>query len=188
MEETRIKMVGDPSWAKENLVSGMLRLVREDGLFASFGGINAMLVKQVPYTMGKQVSFDLIAKALYNLCEYLSQTQSDFYIKYSIEEKKWMISIMSAFLASVLASLSSQPGDMILTKTYKGSKKDATVGSKKKSGVFGIIGDIYREHGVGGFFLGTKARLAHVVAIITMQLTLYDALKAALGLPVTGSH
>jgi hypothetical protein len=47
MEEARIKMVGEPSWAKENVVSGIARLVRESGLLASFGGLSAMLSKQV---------------------------------------------------------------------------------------------------------------------------------------------
>ena len=47
MEEARIKMVGDQSWAKENVVTGILRLVRENGLFSTFGGLPAMLSKQV---------------------------------------------------------------------------------------------------------------------------------------------
>jgi hypothetical protein len=47
MEEARIKMVGDASWAKENVVTGILRLVRENGLFSTFGGLPAMLSKQV---------------------------------------------------------------------------------------------------------------------------------------------
>ena len=47
MEEARIKMVGDESWAKENTVSAIARMIREDGLFASFGGLFAMLSKQV---------------------------------------------------------------------------------------------------------------------------------------------
>ena len=47
MEEARIKMVGDESWAKENVVTGILRLVRENGIFSTFGGLPAMLSKQV---------------------------------------------------------------------------------------------------------------------------------------------
>ncbi len=47
MEEARIKMVGEASWAKENVVSAIARLVRESGLFASFAGLSAMLSKQV---------------------------------------------------------------------------------------------------------------------------------------------
>lgn len=47
MEETRIKMVGELSWAGENVVTGLIRLVREEGPFASFAGLGAMLSKQV---------------------------------------------------------------------------------------------------------------------------------------------
>jgi hypothetical protein len=47
MEEARIKMVGDESWRKENLISAMTRLVKENGLLNSFNGLPAMLSKQV---------------------------------------------------------------------------------------------------------------------------------------------
>ena len=47
MEETRIKMVGDAAWAKENLISGLLRLVSENGMLSTFKGLPAMLSKQV---------------------------------------------------------------------------------------------------------------------------------------------
>jgi solute carrier family 25 phosphate transporter 3 len=47
MEDARIKMVGDPSWAKENVLTAIARLLRENGLIASFSGLGAMLAKQV---------------------------------------------------------------------------------------------------------------------------------------------
>ena len=47
MEEARIKMVGESDWAKENVVSSIVRLIREDGVLSSFRGLNAMLSKQV---------------------------------------------------------------------------------------------------------------------------------------------
>ena len=171
MEESRIKMVGDKSWEKENVVSAILRLIRESGLLATFAGLPAMLFKQVPYTMAKQVSFDIFAKTFYGLADKLN---------YNKEEVKWPISVLSAFCASILACLSSQPGDMILTETYKGSTSGTNV--------FGVIKKIYNQYGLGGFYLGTQARLAHAASIITSQLVIYDILKLALGLPATGSH
>jgi len=171
MEETRIKMVGDKTWAKENLVSGLLRLVREDGILSTFGGLPAMLSKQVPYTMGKQVSFDIITKLIYAAVVHYSLNST---------ELKWPISVLSAFVASIFACVSSQPGDMILTATYKGTDDGSTF--------FSVINHIYKQRGLGGFYLGLQARLAHVASIITSQLVLYDIVKAALGLPVTGSH
>ena len=121
--------------------------------------------------MGKQVSFDLITKILYGIVLKLSLNPTDL---------KWIISTLSAFLASIFACLSSQPGDMILTETYKGKGSDRSFST--------IIKNIFKAHGLGGFYIGTSARLAHVASIITSQLVLYDIIKAALGLPITGSH
>ena len=106
-----------------------------------------MLSKQVPYTMAKQVSFDIFAKLLYALSDNfkLKPGQHNPWIYYihwnqvvmslffhsrpsltfrlstllsALGDMKWAISIASAFLASILACLSSQPGDMILSATY----------------------------------------------------------------------
>lgn len=169
MEEARIKMVGDSTWSHENTLSGIIRLVREGGLLSTFAGLPAMLSKQVPYTMSKQVSFDLFAKFFYGLAAHLA-LKGDL---------KWMISIASAFCASVLACLGSQPGDMILTATYKGHDGN--------NDILSIIRSIYQTHGLGGFYFGLQARLMHVASIITSQLVLYDIIKLALGLPATGS-
>lgn len=170
MEETRIKMVGDPTWCHENLLSGLTRLIKEAGILATFGGLAAMLSKQVPYTMAKQVSFDVFAKLLYKFAPQFLPANIDL---------KWIISISAAFCSSILACLGSQPGDMILTKTYKG---------KSGLGFVGVVSSIYKEHGLGGFYIGTAARLAHVSSIITSQLVVYDIVKMLLGLPITGSH
>jgi len=170
MEETRIKMVGDKTWTNENLISGIARLVKENGIFNTFSGLPAMLSKQIPYTMGKQVSFDIAAAYLYILAASLAVSKVD---------AKWPISILSAFVASIFACIFSQPGDMILTATYR---------SEGSSSFLSTIANIYKQRGLAGFFLGLQARLAHVASIITSQLVLYDIIKISLGLPVTGSH
>ena len=121
--------------------------------------------------MSKQVSFDIFAVILYSLASKFKETKS--------LNLKWVISLTSAFLASILACLSSQPGDMILTTSYQ-----STTGKN----VFKIINQIYTQHGLAGFFIGTQALIAHVASIITSQLVLYDIIKLALGLPITGSH
>jgi hypothetical protein len=47
MEEARIKMVEDPSWANESVFSALFRMLREGTFFASFSTLPAMLAKQV---------------------------------------------------------------------------------------------------------------------------------------------
>ena len=95
------------------------------------------------------------------------------------EDIKFAVSVTAAFIASIFACLSSQPGDMILTETYKGSSN---------VNVFGVVKKIYDRGGIPAFFTGTGARILHVSTIITSQLVIYDIVKQLLGLPATGSH
>lgn len=184
MEEARIKMVGDASWAKENLISAMTRLLLEGGLLSTFVGLPAMLLKQIPYTMGKQVSFDILAEAFYSLVKLQNV--------WTAAELKWTISIASAFFASIAACLLSQPGDVLLTMTYEadeaphGKKSAGTKPAAK--GIGSLIKSLHAQQGLSGFFLGLQARLSHVASIITTQLVINDVIKTALGLPATGSH
>lgn len=172
MESARIRIVTDPSYKDLNTVSTLTRLVQEEGVLKLFGGIWAMLAKQVPYTMAKQVSFDVFAAMLYGII--LAN-----FAELGKEDIKWVVAFGAAFIASIFACISSQPGDMVLTATYKETSDKTFIA---------ILQDIYEKAGVAGFFTGTGARLVHVCSIITTQLVIYDVVKQALGLPATGSH
>jgi solute carrier family 25 (mitochondrial phosphate transporter), member 3 len=120
------------------------------------------------YTFGKQVSFDVIAVNLYRI-----------YSKWMEVVNKYLVSVSAAFCASLVACIFSQPGDMILTETYKGHKP----GSFAK-----VLGTLYARGGPSEFFRGTGARIVHVGMIITSQLVIYDIVKQLMGLPATGAH
>lgn len=163
-ESARIKIVTDKSYADESFLSALSRIVKEDGVGSIFAGFPAMLSKQVPYTTAKQCSFDLFASLLYVILKDI--------------DMKVLIPILGAAGASILACIFSQPGDMILTETYRGNEQ-----------AFGkVVSKLWGAGGVGQFFVGTNARLVHVGAIITSQLVVYDMLKQLLGLPATGTH
>ena len=170
MESARIRVVTDEEYKGLGLMQCLPKLVQEDGLLNLFGGLWAMLSKQVPYTMAKQVSFDVVATMLYAICAEKGLDKT---------EMKMYVSVLSAFVASIFACISSQPGDMILTETYKG---------KAANGFLGVIAKIYKSGGIPAFFTGTGARIVHVSSIITSQLVIYDIVKQLLGLPATGSH
>lgn len=198
MESLRIKQVTAPSYRDDTILSGLPRIIRDDGFWVTMSGVWAMLAKQVPYTLGKQVSFDLVAKFLYTVTEGINLEK----FKLSAAQLKWIVSLLSAFCASIAACLFSQPGDMILTETYNTGSSSAKAGKSKskskskaalpKSGTPGNFGTVVRTiYGRGGlpeFFRGTQARLVHVGMIITSQLMVYDLVKQLLGLPATGSH
>ena len=173
MEETRIRLVTDPSFGK-GLLDGLPRLLREEGTLSPFArGLSPMLSKQVPYTMGKQVSLDIFAGILYSFLVGLSFVPQ--------KEIALEVEIGAAFMASIVACLFSHPGDVLLTATYKdnyGSEKTNFISTIKK---------VYHDGGLSAFFRGLNARFLHVGCIITFQLVIYDQIKQALGLPASGS-
>ena len=173
MEQTRIRLVTDPNFAS-NFLAGIPQIVQESGFGSLFSGLSAMLSKQVPYTFAKQVSFDTFAAVLYRFARSISLSAADV---------KLEVSFGAAFLASVLACILSQPGDVVLTATYKDANHDDE--TAKQFGT--IVSNIYTNQGPPGFFAGISARFLHVGAIITSQLVLYDTIKQTLGLPATGS-
>jgi len=46
-ESVRIKVVTDTNYSNESFISGLAKIIKEDGFFDLFGGILAMLAKQV---------------------------------------------------------------------------------------------------------------------------------------------
>jgi solute carrier family 25 phosphate transporter 3 len=169
MEDARIRMVGDKDYAKDNLLQAMARIVHRHGLRSAFSGLGAMLAKQIPYTMAKQVSFDMFAARISKLVEARGADPASF---------AFYITTAAAMCASVLACIFSHPGDVLLT----------AASSKHNKGLRGNAADIYRRGGFKGFFAGVDARLVHCIFIITIQLVVYAQIKAAVGLPITGSH
>lgn len=148
-----------------------------------------MLVKQVPYTFGKQVTFDVVAKFVYGV---LNEKPSVADAISKVLQPKWVVSVIAAMIASVMACLLSQPGDVILTETYKGADEKTPA---KSRGLSEVSESIFERHsdegliqGLSGFYTGLYARLVHVGMIITSQLIIYDLVKQLLGLPATGSH
>ena len=174
-EASRIRLVADPGYAS-GFVATLARIAGDDGAGALFGGLGAMLSKQVPYTMAKQVSLTsspprCAARARSSPAR--ARGGGDAARPAAVGS---VVPVVAAALASVFACFFSHPGDMVLTRCYQ-SKGLSTADAFRQ---------IYDEHGLGGFLIGIKARFLHVGFIITMQLVVYDIVKRSLGLPATG--
>ena len=170
-EDVRIRMVSDPDYAR-NSVEGFKRRVAEDGPLASFAAVPAMTAKQVPYTMGKQVSFDYACELVHALLVAVCSAEL-------LETVDGFTPVIAALPAAVLACVLSHPGDAVLTQFFKRGPQPG--------GVAGSVGLLIKEGGGPlALFTGLKARLLHVIGIIWVQLIIYDKVKVALGLPATG--
>ena len=170
MEALRIRLVSEPDFAPESWVHGLLQMLKYEGFGGLWKGMNAMMLKQVPYTITKNVSFDFMTTAA-----YMAVKNSGMAITSNM---KLLIPLVSAFSASVLSTITSQPGDMLLSavNAHEGEK---TVWDFSKS--------IREKEGVKGYFRGMRARFVHVGLIVTVQLCIYDIVKRLVGIAATGS-
>ena len=172
MEALRIRLVAEPDFAKKNngWVNGGYTILKNEGIDGLWKGINAMMAKQIPYTVTKNVSFDFFATLAYSYAKSNSLALS--------ARTKVLIPFLSAFIASILSSISSQPGDTLLSlvNAHEGKKKTRD-----------FAAGVHKKYGLRGFFIGMKARFLHVGIIVTSQLLIYDFVKRLCGVAATGS-
>ena len=166
MEALRIRLVAEPDFAPKGWVQGGYKILQKEGVQGFTKALNPMVLKQVPYTVTKNVSFDLITKMFYSTFRQAGSLMSG--------TTAVVIPLLSAIIASIMSSISSQPGDMIL------SLVNAHEGDLKTKDVWNSI--MKSDRGIRGFFVGFKARLLHVGVTVTIQLLIYHFLKICLGL------
>ena len=172
LEAIRIRMVAEPEFCTGNWIEGGYKMVKSEGISALSKGLTPMLYKQVPYTIAKNVAFDVLTHTTYDFLRTAGIALTGTI--------KVLIPLVCALVTSVLATIFSQPGDTLL------SLVNAHEGSKRTND---FIRDILQQGdgGVKGFFVGTKSRFLHVGIIVTSQLILYDFLKRLVGIAPTGS-
>lgn len=170
MEAIRIRLVAEPEIGRGGWIKAAYKMLKREGFEALTKGNTAMLCKQVPYTISKNVFFDVLTKASYGLI-----LASGMAVKAST---KIYVPFSCALLTSVVATICSQPGDMLLSlvNAHEGKRRTRQ-----------FIQDIVKgDWGWKGFFVGTKSRFLHVGLIVTMQLILYDFVKRLVGIAATG--
>lgn len=124
----------------------------------------------VPYTITKNVSFDFITTAAYMAVKGWGMAID--------ANMKLLIPLVSAFAASVMSTITSQPGDMLLS-AVNAHEGDQTVWDFSR--------EIREKEGLKGYFRGMRARFLHVGLIVTVQLLIYDIVKRLVGIAATGS-
>lgn len=164
-EAARIRTVANPEYAK-GMFGVLGRLVSEQGIRGIYGGILPILCKQVPFTITQFLVFEFAASALYR---QLSTRFDDVGAKFGTQ-----ITLGSALLAGVSASLVSQPGDTVLSVISKAPGTSVMAAIQKL--------------GPAGLYLGASARCVHVTSFIVAQFLIYDSIKRACGIAVAGSQ
>mmetsp|Transcript_23846 Transcript_23846/g.52134 ORF Transcript_23846/g.52134 Transcript_23846/m.52134 type:complete len:183 (+) Transcript_23846:215-763(+) len=92
-----------------------------------------------------------------------------------------------AFLAAIVSSVLSQPGDSLLSEVNRSNvaasiaRRGAALG--QGSGVLVLA----RRLGLRGLFRGTGARLVQMTLVVVLQLLIYDSVRQLCGLSPLGT-
>lgn len=165
MEAIRIRSVSDSSFPS-GVVTGLSQLLKLEGIHGWYKGLPAMLLKQVPYTVGQFVSFELAVSAVKRLVETLFGLQQDASAVASV-------SSFAGILAGISAAIISHPGDTILSKINQ-EESDASPSQQ--------ILRVARAAGFLGLFIGLGPRILQVSCMIGGQFLIYDSIKLWCGI------
>merc|ERR1712137_537582 len=163
LEATRIRLVGDPTFAN-GLVGGFSKILKNEGVGAFYSGFGPILFKQVPYTMAKFAVFEKVNEAVYSVVDK-SKTSNGMQTVYNLG---------SGIIAGFAAAIISQPADTMLSRINK------TKGLPGEGTTSRLI-KIAKELGLRGSFGGIGARLFMVGTLTAGQFAIYGDIKKALG-------
>ena len=167
LEQIRIKTVSDASYASDGFFEAAKKFAREEGMDGIIQSLPVTYAKMVPYTAVQLASFEVLKVALADVGDAS------------------VIKTSSAVLAGIAASLSSQPGDTLLSVRNSGSLNAAVTTADSLGADAAVMApesvfDTIIRLGPAGLMTGWRARLVHVTTIVVVQLLVYDSIKSAL--------
>lgn len=165
MEAIRIRSVADSSFPTA-VVAGLSLLLKSEGMHGWYKGLPAMLLKQVPYTVGQFVSFEVAVTVVKRVVEAYAGVQEGSSAVASI-------SSVAGLLAGITAAIISHPGDTILSKINQ---------EPSEGGAMAQILRVARAAGFVGLFLGLGPRILQVSCMIGGQFLIYDSIKLWCGI------
>ncbi|XP_077462348.1 mitochondrial glycine transporter B isoform X2 [Stigmatopora argus] len=141
-------------------VAGALRSMYEtEGLRALFSGLTATLLRDAPFS-GIYVMF-------------YSQTKKSLPPEVTSSVYLPLVNFSCGVVAGVLASLATQPADVVKTHIQVSPSHWSTADA---------VHYIYMKHGLGGFFHGAVPRSLRRTLMAAMAWTVYEQMMAQMGL------
>lgn len=179
----------------ERMVSVMRKIVKQGGVFGLWKGFPLVVLRQVPYSMVKLASYDLIQHAVgQRYGEYRdnkdnkeksrergssavltkkrakTKKEKEHLLPRQRQQQYPEVQIFSGVVAGVLAATLSHPADVLLSKLCGGKTAVECVILESPVDVLRLV----RELGFSGCFNGWKTRAAMVGAMSAMQFLTYE--------------
>lgn len=152
-------------------MTGLPKILSQEGAGALYAGFGPILFKQIPYTMAKFAVFEMVSEKAISAYgkpkAELSGAESN------------SINLGCGLVAGMASAVISQPADTLLSKI---NKTQAKAGESTTSRLVGLAGQL----GLGGMFSGIGTRLVMVGGITAVSSYLM-CITLPLNTPFTGS-
>ncbi|KAL1809849.1 hypothetical protein DCAR_0729487 [Daucus carota subsp. sativus] len=164
-EAVKVRVQTQPDFAK-GLSDGLPKIVKSQGIRGLFKGIGPLWGRQIPYTMMKFTSYEMIVDLLY---KHAIPTPKDQCSK----PLQLGVSFAGGYLAGILCAVVSHPADNLVS--FLNNSQGATISDAvKKLGLWGL------------FTRGLPLRILMIGSLTGVQWSIYDSFKVFVGLPTTG--
>ena len=168
LEATRIKLVKDPTFAK-NVPDAFTKIMAKEGPMVGFySGFGPILFKQVPYTMAKFAVQGAAAESLYSALGASPENPPACMGNLGV-------SLTSGVIAGVAAAIISHPADTLLSKVN-------VPGAGGEGAIMTRLGRIATEIGfVNLCTTGLGARCVMIGSLTALQFAIFDTVMGSLG-------
>ncbi|KAK4256893.1 hypothetical protein QN277_006556 [Acacia crassicarpa] len=165
MEAVKVRVQTQPGFAR-GLSDGLPKFVKAEGALGLYKGLVPLWGRQIPYTMMKFASFEMVVEMFYKYVIPKPKEQCSKNVQLGV-------SFAAGYVAGVFCAVVSHPADNLVS--FLNNAKGATVGDAvNKLGLWGL------------FTRGLPLRIVMIGTLTGAQWGIYDAFKVFVGLPTTG--
>ena len=155
-ETLKTRLIHDklsPTPKYRNLFHGIYTIVSEQGPGGCYKGVVPTLMKQSSNQGVRFVVFEDTKKALGNVIPY-----------------KVVVDLLSGAFAGFCSTMANNPVDVVKTKMQG-------IDAHKYNGFADCFGQIWRQQGIRGFYMGITPRLMRVILDVSLTFAIFHQLK-----------
>jgi len=153
-----------------NVLDGIARLAREDGVGSFYGQkFRTLLLKDVPYAMVKFSAYDAVSSAIHAMLPSLAEA-----VRTSLA-----VSLFAGFASGVAAAAFSHPADTIFTRLSSRAKGAGGTGAAPP-GPIATAREMLAAEGIGALYSGVGTRAIFSGLLLAVEFLIYDAVRGAL--------
>ena len=170
MEVLKLRLQTDPAAAAQGMVGTLRHILRQEGVSALYKGLGPIALRQLPYTVTKLVAYELCSRA------------AEQAVRRSDNSKlKPLATVVAGLVAGGAAAIVSHPADLLLTRLCGSPGLASNVAECVIAP--GLMEQIkyLTSLSLRDAYAGLGPRLAMTSAMTSIQFTIYESTRLALG-------